>query len=306
MDTVYWQQVLPCPRFPAGERSAIPRRAGSSRSTTVPGTGSMGPPFVAGAGTRPPGAELYPPGHGDGRVRARGRGLARQPGGLCAGPTRSCAGTAPAGCVAVPYHEAYAGPMGRAAAKLREAAKLAEDTGLRQLPRAARPGTRDRRLSAERPGLDRHEDRTASTSSSGRSRPTSTSCSATRPPPRRTCCSRTRSGARGWPASVACCPALQRGLPVPAAYKRESRAPTPTSTPTTPLLCGRSQRAAPRPSPSICPTTKQVQLRKGTRRLQLKNAMRAKFDKHSGADRRRADRRGPAVAASSSTPSSPT
>ena len=36
------------------------------------------------------------------------------------------------GLRAVPYHEAFAGPSGRAAAKLREAATLAEDPGLRK------------------------------------------------------------------------------------------------------------------------------------------------------------------------------
>ena len=75
-------------------------------------------------------------------------------------------------------------------------------------------------------------------------------------------------------------PALQRGIPVDAAVQaRDARAPMPTSMRTTSSTSPARPTPARRPSPSTCRTTRTVQLKKGTRRLQLKNAMRAKFDR---------------------------
>jgi hypothetical protein len=74
-------------------------------------------------------------------------------------------------------------------------------------------------------------------------------------------------------------PQLQRGLPVPAAYKRE-RPGSDSDLNAYDVLYYTGQANAGSKTIAInLPNDEQVQLKKGTRRLQLKNAMRAKFDK---------------------------
>jgi hypothetical protein len=73
-------------------------------------------------------------------------------------------------------------------------------------------------------------------------------------------------------------PELQRGLPVPDEYKAERPAPTPTSTPTTPSITPGDANAGSKTIAINLPNDEQVQLEKGTRRLQLRNSMQAKFD----------------------------
>ena len=101
------------------------------------------------------GRGVLPPRHHEGRVRARRRGLtesrrgsaeplhARAPGGRRP-PRRALS-------------RGLRRPLGarrRQAARGREAGRR---PGASEVPRAARPGTRDRRLSAQRSGLDGHE-----------------------------------------------------------------------------------------------------------------------------------------------------
>ncbi len=74
-------------------------------------------------------------------------------------------------------------------------------------------------------------------------------------------------------------PELQRGLPVPAAYKRE-RPGSDSDLNAYDVLYYTGQANAGSKTIAInLPNDEQVQLKKGTRRLQLKNAMQAKFDK---------------------------
>lgn len=74
-------------------------------------------------------------------------------------------------------------------------------------------------------------------------------------------------------------PALQRGLPVDAAYKRE-RPGTDADLNAYDLLYAAGQANTGGKTIAInLPNDEDVQLKKGTRRLQLKNAMRAKFDR---------------------------
>ena len=91
-------------------------------------------------------------------------------------------------------------------------------------------------------------------------------------------------------------PDLQRGLPVPDAYKAEAAGSDSDLNAYDVIYYAGDCNAGAKTIAINLPNDEQVQLAKGTRRLQLKNAMRAKFDEDPGADRSGADRGGPAAA----------
>jgi hypothetical protein len=73
-------------------------------------------------------------------------------------------------------------------------------------------------------------------------------------------------------------PALQRGLPVPGAYKAETPGTDSDLNAYDVVYYAGDCNAGSKTIAINLPNDEQVQLEKGTRRLQLKNAMRAKFD----------------------------
>ncbi len=74
-------------------------------------------------------------------------------------------------------------------------------------------------------------------------------------------------------------PELQRGLPVPDVYKRETPGSDADLNAYDVIYYAGDSSAGSKTIAINLPNDEQVQLAKGTRRLQLKNAMRAKFDK---------------------------
>jgi Peptidase family M49 len=74
-------------------------------------------------------------------------------------------------------------------------------------------------------------------------------------------------------------PGLQRELPVPAAYKREKPGTDSDLNAYDAVYYAGDANAGSKTIAINLPNDEEVQLRKGTRRLQLKNAMRAKFDR---------------------------
>ncbi len=74
-------------------------------------------------------------------------------------------------------------------------------------------------------------------------------------------------------------PELQAGLPVPDAYKQESPGTDSDLNAYDVVYYAGDSNAGSKTIAINLPNDEQVQLEKGTRRLQLKNAMRAKFDK---------------------------
>ena len=74
-------------------------------------------------------------------------------------------------------------------------------------------------------------------------------------------------------------PDLQRGLPVPAAYKTEAAGSDSDLNAYDVIYYAGDCNAGSKTIAINLPNDEQVQLAKGTRRLQLKNAMRAKFEK---------------------------
>lgn len=74
-------------------------------------------------------------------------------------------------------------------------------------------------------------------------------------------------------------PDLQKGLPVPAAYKQEKPGSDAELNAYDVIYYAGDCNAGSKTIAINLPNDEEVQLKKGTRRLQLKNAMRAKFDK---------------------------
>lgn len=74
-------------------------------------------------------------------------------------------------------------------------------------------------------------------------------------------------------------PALQRGIPVPDAYKQETPGSDSDLNAYDVVYVAGDANAGSKTIAINLPNDEEVQLQKGTRRLQLKNAMRAKFDK---------------------------
>jgi hypothetical protein len=234
-------------------------------------------PFVAGVGPRAPGAELYPPDltkEEFERAAARSPAAGRALRGTYTVVRRDSAGA----LMAVPYHRAYETPMRHAAAKLREAAALAEDAGLRRYLelRAGALETDDYQpsdfawLDMKSNTLDlvigpieTYIDRLFGYKAAAEAY--------------------VLIKDKAWSGRLAryarLLPALQRGLPVPEAYKRERPGTDSDLNAYDAVFYAGDANAGSKTIAINLPNDEEVQLRKGTRRLQLKNVMRAKFDR---------------------------
>lgn len=233
--------------------------------------------FVPGVGDRPPGAELYP---ADMTKAEFERAAAASPAaGRALRSSYTVVRRDSAGALsAVPYHRVYGAQMRQAAAKLREAAALADDTGLRKYLelRARALETDDYRasdiawLDMKTNGLDvvigpieTYIDQLFGYKAAAEAY--------------------VLLKDKEWSARLARyaarLPALQRGLPVPEAYKRERAGSDSDLNAYDALYYAGDANAGSKAIAINLPNDEEVQLRKGTRRLQLKNVMRAKFDR---------------------------
>ncbi|HKT58810.1 MAG TPA: hypothetical protein VJQ46_02100, partial [Gemmatimonadales bacterium] len=226
-------------------------------------------PFIPGAGPRPPGAALYPPDvtkeEVDGHPDLLGQYTVVR---------RDSAGR----LTAIPYHQAYAEPMTHAAARLREAARLADDAGLRRyLELRARALETDDYQPSDFAWLDMKTNtidvvigpiETYIDNLTGHKTAAE---------------SYVLVKDKAWSARLAryarLLPALQRGLPVPDAYKRERPGTDSDLNAYDAVYYAGDANAGSKTIAINLPNDEQVQLRKGTRRLQLKNVMQAKFEK---------------------------
>ena len=250
-------------------------------------------PFVLGVGAKPAGANFYPADMSKAEFEAaigagtKARGdslkglytLVRRGTGAAGGAMGGAMGGDPGGALdAVPYHVAFKSYHEAAAAKLREAAVLAEDAGLRRYltARAEALLTDDYRASdlawMEMKSntldiiigpIETYEDALFGY----------------------------KAGAeayvlikdKSWSARLskyaAMLPSLQRGLPVADAYKRERPGTESDLNAYDAVYYSGEANAGAKTIAINLPNDEEVQLAKGTRRLQLKNVMRAKFDK---------------------------
>ncbi|MGI8618480.1 MAG: dipeptidyl-peptidase 3 family protein [Gemmatimonadaceae bacterium] len=234
-------------------------------------------PFVAGVGPKPEGANLYPRDMTKAEFEAAVAASGARADSLKSLYTlvrRDASGR----LVAVPYHVAFASQHQHAARRLREAAALAEDAGLRRylISRADALLTDDYQpsdlawmdmksntLDIVIGPIETYEDALFGYKAAHEGY--------------------VLIKDETWSARLSkyagMLPALQRGIPVPDTYKQE----TPGSDSDlgaydVVYVSGDANKGSKTIAINL-PNDEQVQLTKGTRRLQLKNAMRAKFDR---------------------------
>jgi hypothetical protein len=233
-------------------------------------------PFIEGVGPKPPGAGFYPQDMSKEEFEAAAKKSVQAGRALRSQYTvvrRDSAG----GLTTIPYHEVYADQVRPAVAKLREAAQLADDPGLRRyLELRARALETDQYQASDLAWLEmknntidlvigpieNYEDHLFGYKTSNEAF--------------------VLVKDKDWSARLAryaaMLPALQRELPVPAAYKREKPGTDSDLNAYDAVYYAGDANAGSKTIAINLPNDEQVQLRKGTRRLQLKNAMQAKFE----------------------------
>jgi hypothetical protein len=278
MDTIFWRQVYPARDSLLGAVSDSTLR----RLIVI----NSGPwdrldddkPLVPGVGPRPPGAEFYPQ---DMTKEEFEKAAAGENGGALRSLYTVVRRDSTGGLGTVPYHEVYADQVKLAAAKLRSAAAIAEDPGLRRfLELRAKALEADDYKASDLAWLDMknntidvvigpietYSDRLFGYKAAAESY--------------------VLIKDKEWSARLAryarLLPELQRGLPVGAAYKRERPGTDSDLNAYDAVYYAGEGNAGGKTIAINLPNDEQVQLQKGTRRLQLKNVMRAKFDRILG------------------------
>lgn len=233
-------------------------------------------PFVEGVGPKPEGARFYPADitkeEFDAAV-AEGGARADSLRSLYTLVRRDSAGR----LFAVPYHEAFAEQHNLAAQKLREAAAIAEEPQLKRYLelRAEALLTGDYRASdlawmdMKENGLDviigpieNYEDQLYGQKAAHET----------------FVLVKDREWSQRLARYAQLLPALQRGLPVDDRYKQETPGSDSELNAYDAVYYAGDANAGSKTIAINLPNDEQVQLEKGTRRLQLKNSMRAKFD----------------------------
>jgi hypothetical protein len=271
MDDLFWQQAYPGDRATllAGiQEPAMRRFAEINYGPWDRLAGNA--PFVPGVGPKPPGAGFYPldlskeeferadlP-----RSRSEYTVLRRDGQGKLE---------------VVPYSKHYGGPLERAAALLERAAGLAEDPGLRKYLELRATALRtddyrasdmawldmkDNRLDIVIGPIETYEDKLFGYKAAFEAY----------------VLVKDLEWSKRLARYAAMLPALQRGLPVPDAYKAETPGTDSDLNAYDVIYYAGDCNAGSKTIAINLPNDEQVQLAKGTRRLQLKNAMRAKFD----------------------------
>ena len=277
MDTIFWQEVYP-------SRDSLLGTVGDSATRAYVQL-NYGPwdrldgnkPFVPGAGPRADGAAFYPSDMRKEELEAAAKASPAAGESLRSLYTlvrRDSSGR----LLAVPYHEAFAAPSRRAASRLREAATLADDEGLRRyLELRARALETDEYRPSDLAWMDMKSNGVDIVIG-----PIETYDDALfgyKAAHEAYVLIKDREWSRRLARYVKLLPALQRGLPVPEAYKREKPGTGSDLNAYDAVYYAGQANSGSKAIAINLPNDEQVQLEKGTRRLQLKNAMRAKFDR---------------------------
>ncbi len=277
MDDLFWRQAW-------GDKQALLESASTSQLRRFMEI-NYGPwdrlddnkPFVAGVGSKPPGATFYPP---DVTKEYFEQQVAR------ASKAQAATLKSPYTVIqrdgtmlkAVPYSQYYGDVLWPAAARMREAAKLVTDTAFANYLnlRAQALETDDYQpsdfawLDMKTNSIDfvvgpieTYEDALFGYKTSFEAY----------------VLIKDKEWSERLTKYAAMLPALQRNLPVPAAYKRETPGSDSDLNAYDVVYYAGDCNAGAKTIAINLPNDEEVQLKKGTRRLQLKNAMRAKFDK---------------------------
>ena len=277
MDTIYWQQVYP-PRD-----SLLGALADSATREFV--DLNYGPwdrlddnkSFVPGVGERAPGAAFYPADITKEEFEQAAK-AAPDGGAALRGPYTLVRRDTSGGLAAVAYHQAFAEPSRRAAAKIREAAALADDASLRRyLELRASALESDDYQPSDMAWLDMKNNTLDLVIG-----PIETYDDALfgyKTAHEAYVLVKDKEWSKRLTRYARLLPALQRGLPVPEAYKREKPGTDSDLNAYDALYYTGQANAGSKTIAINLPNDEQVQLKKGTRRLQLKNAMQAKFDR---------------------------
>jgi hypothetical protein len=234
-------------------------------------------PFVAGFGPKPPGAGYYPvdmtKAEFEEAVKVEGA-RADSLKSLYTLVRRD----ASAKLYAIPFHQVFAASHQTAAAKLREAAVLAEDPGFANYLRTradalltdnyqpsdlAWMDMKNNTLDIVIGPIETYEDALYGYKAAHEA----------------FVLIKDKEWSQRLSKYVALLPSLQRGIPVPEQYKRETPAAGSDLNAYDVVYVAGDANAGSKTIAINLPNDEEVQLKKGTRRLQLKNAMRAKFDK---------------------------
>lgn len=228
-------------------------------------------PFIAGFGEKPLGAQFYP---ADMSIAEFEAAELDGKAGLYSFVRRNDDG----GLYLVPYHVEYADELARAADLLRRAAGLAEHPGfagyLRLRAEAMQSGefqasdlawmdVKDNPVELVIGPIETYEDRLFGYRTAYEAY----------------VLIRDREWSDRLSRFAAFLPDLQRGLPVPDAYKAETPGTDSDLNAYDVIYYAGHSNAGSKTIAINLPNDEQVQLQKGTRRLQLKNAMQAKFEK---------------------------
>ncbi|MBA2572608.1 MAG: Zn-dependent hydrolase [Gemmatimonadetes bacterium] len=234
-------------------------------------------PFVPGVGEKPKGANFYPA-----NITKQEFEKAVAVGGPRADSLKSLytlvRRDARGNLTAVPYSRAYAPQLQRAAGKLREAAKLAEDPGLRQylelratslLTDSYQPSDlawmdmKNNTIDVVIGPIETYEDQLFGYKAANET----------------FVLIKDQEWSGRLARYVAMLPALQQGLPVAEQFKQETPGTDSDLNAYDAVYYAGDANAGSKTIAINLPNDEEVQLKKGTRRLQLKNSMRAKFDK---------------------------
>jgi hypothetical protein len=233
-------------------------------------------PFVEGVGPKPKGAAFYPRDITKEALEAaaaRSPALAKSLRSQYTVVRRDSAGS----LVAVPYHTAYADLVGPAVTKLRQAAELAEGGLRRYLELRARALETDEYQPSDLAWLDMkdntidvvigpietYEDQLFGYKAANEA----------------FVLIKDKEWSGRLVRYAAMLPSLQSELPVPAVYKREKPGTDSDLNAYDAVYYAGDANSGSKTIAINLPNDEEVQLRRGTRRLQLKNTMQAKFDK---------------------------
>lgn len=234
-------------------------------------------PFVPGIGPKPPGAQYYPrdmtKAEFENAVKVGGA-RADSLKSLYALVRRDASGK----LVAHPFHQAFSAQHRAAAAKLRQAAALAEDPGLRnyltsradalltdnyQPSDLAWMDMKNNTLDIVIGPIETYEDALFGYKATHEA----------------FVLIKDKEWSQRLSKYAGLLPSLQRGIPVPQQYKQETPALGSDLNAYDVVFVAGDANAGSKTIAINLPNDEEVQLKKGTRRLQLKNAMRAKYDK---------------------------
>lgn len=235
-------------------------------------------PFIAGVGAKPAGANLYPhditKAEFDDAVAVGSAAHADSLKSLYTLVRRDSMGL----LIAVPYHEAYAQPLGRAASLLRQAAALSESAALGRYLNLRADALlsddfhasdlawmemQDNTLDIVIGPIETYEDQLYGYKAANEGY----------------VLIKDREWSKRLAHYIDLLPGLQRGLPVDEKYRRETPGSGSQLNAYDAVYYAGQANAGAKTIAINLPNDEEVQLTKGTRRLQLKNSMQAKFDR---------------------------